>query len=155
MSKLNKEINKLVGEESQRQSSSRTRDTFLVSDSEGRFIDREITPQNYGELKIISKSGATVDNTSFHRQFLPNIKIAINPIALIWLGTYELTTNSGKLIELRADTYEKNDRIIVKYRYLKSDIQRCNRHAEIICLTCPYYYVLEWNRKKGCSDLSV
>ena len=155
VSKLNKEISKLVEEESKRQCPSRKRDTFLVSDSKGRFIERELTPRYYGDLKIISKSGATVDDTLFHRQFMPNIRLATKPIVLIWLGTCEITKKNGKFIELFANSNEKIDQIIVKYRYLKSDIQRTNRQAEVIFLACPYYSIVEWNRRKGCSDPSV
>ena len=86
---------------------------------------------------------------------MPNIRIATKPIVLIWQGTCEITKKSGNLIELCANSHEKIDQIIVKYRYLKSDIQRNNRHAEVIFLACPYYSIVEWNRRKGCSDLSL
>lgn len=154
VSKLTKEIGKLIVEEGNRPTPSKSLETFLISDSKGRFIQREITENYYGEIRILSKSGATIDDFGFRRQFLTNIRLATNPLVLIWFGTCELTTKNGKFIELEGDVYENADRLIVKYRYLISDIQRCNRQSEIIFLKCPYYSIIEWNRHKGCSDLS-
>ena len=157
VSKLNKEIGKLVVEEEHRATPSRSRETFLISDSKGRFIEREITPKYYGELRIISRSGATIDDFNFRRQFLTNIRLANHPLVFIWFGTCELTNKKGKFIEtaFEENIFEKVDQLIVKYRYLKSDISRCNRHAKIIFLKCPYYSIVEWNRHKGCNDLQA
>ena len=83
VSKLAKEIGKLIGEEGTRLPTPINPKETLISDSKGRFIQKEITEKYYGEIRILSKSGTTVDDFGFRRQFLTNIRIARNPLVLV------------------------------------------------------------------------
>ena len=105
---------------------------------------------------MLSRNGTNIDDFIFRRQFLSNIRLATSPIVSILFGTCDLTTKKGKFIEFGTDVnnFEKVDRLIVKYRYLKSDILRNNSHATVVFLKCPYYSIVEWNRQKGSHDIS-
>ena len=43
--------------------------------------------------------------------------------------------------------------IITKYRDVKNKIPKINLNASIV--DCPYYSLTEWNRLKGCKDITV
>ena len=154
ISKLTKEFNKLQTEEYQRPVTRVFRDCLLVTDSKGFFLSNEITRDYYGSIKIISRSGVTVDDQRFQRSLLRNIQIAIRPIVFVWFGTCELTDKVGKFISLKNNPTETVDQLIVKYRYFKSSIQRCNNSATVLFINCPYYSIVEWNRRKGCNNIN-
>ena len=54
-------------------------------------------------------------------------------------------TGGERLFSFGTDVnnFEKIDGLIVKYRYLKSDILRNNSHATVVFLKCPYYSIVE------------
>ena len=152
--KLIKEANKLQLEENQRPSPVHSRDCLLITDSKGFSLTNAITNDYYGAITIISRSGLTVDNHSFQRSFLRNIQIAKKTIVFIWFGTCELTDKVGKFINLKENQTDIVEQIIVKYRYLKSTIQRCNNSATVLFINCPYYSIIEWNRRKACENIN-
>ena len=107
LSKINREYSKLLSEENDRDFVRFERDTFLISDSKGHYLQNELTPEYYWKIKIISRSGATIDDVNFQRFFLGNIEQAMRPIVVFWFGTCELTAKLGKYIV---------EEVITKYR---------------------------------------
>ena len=155
LSKINKEYSRLLREENDRDFVRFERDTFLISDSKGRYLQNEITREFYGKIKIISRSGASIDDANFQQSFLRNIELARCPIVFFWFGTCELTFKQGKYIELRPDPYSIVEQVITKYRDVKNKILHLKPNASISYIDCPYYSLTEWNRKKGCNNISV
>ena len=131
------------------------KDTFIISDSKGRYLAQQLQREHEGLLKIIHKSGATVDNLQFKREVTSITNLSCSPIVFIWFGTCEITSKNGCLVELRVNPFEVVNRLIVKYRYMRSAIQRHNRGAEVIFLNCPYYSIVRWNEMKGCPTHSI
>ena len=52
-SKINKVLNQLVVEACERQQPTHTRDTFLISDSKGSYVESCIDQQYRGQMSII------------------------------------------------------------------------------------------------------
>ena len=152
VSKLNKEILKLATEQKSWTSLTR-RETYLITDSKGRYLARENEKEGVESIKILFSSGTTVDDLDFQSYCIRAVRYSKNPIVIIWFGTCELTRKEGKFITLREDNSEIITRLAVKYRYLKSAILKNNPSATVLFLNCPYYSLFRWNKNKGCATV--
>ena len=91
VSKLNKEILKLVNEQKSWTSLTR-RETYLTTDSKGRYLTRENEKEGVESIKILFRSGTSIDDLDFQSYCIRTICYSRNPMVIIWFGTCKLTS---------------------------------------------------------------
>lgn len=106
------------------------REVFLLSDSKGRCIQRQISSHDRIKIEVIYKGGARVTNDIVCNIACRKIRTSVSPVVLIWFGTCEFTHKIDNEITLNEEAIGEVDRVIASYEnYKKRDItikQTCN-----------------------------
>ena len=99
---------------------------ILITDSTG-FSLQQVSTEKFIDLLIISESKRSIYDTSFIWKALKsNLVKKDKAIIFIWLATCDLTTKTGKYIELTHNTsryHNKIDTIASKFSTIKAQIQ--------------------------------
>ena len=123
------------------------RDVCIRGDSKARCLLPFLHEDPY--LNIVSRPGADIHNKFLRKQTITRIKRAYKPVVIIWLGTCELTVKRGKFIRLVDNVEKRLLEIELDYSYYKEELIRENIDSTIIYLECPFFSIVEWNRKRG------
>ena len=121
---------------------------YIITDSKGKYIKPVIPGRLRSKINIFYKSGANI-NSEIIDEAIQKIKHEHYPIVLIWLGTCEITTKTGKFCTLSKYPYQQVEEILTQYREAKDKIKHSNRNANIYFMECPYYSILTWNKSQG------
>ncbi|KAK3100171.1 hypothetical protein FSP39_015731 [Pinctada imbricata] len=131
-------------------SGKRLQQPVILSDSKGKWLQREITNEADGELIWWSKSGAKIeDSTRWLRTNIARKIIQLRDVWLyVWLGTCNLTAKNKKYISLKSETDEEILRI---EKYYKEIIKIVDKYpgSKITILEIPLYSIKCWNQNKG------
>ena len=123
---------------------------ILITDSKGFSLQQQVSTEKYIDLLIISESKRSIYDTSFIWKALKsNLVKKDKAIFFIWLATYDLTTKTGKYIELTHNTsryHNKIDAIASKLSTIKAQIQARYKHSSVIILECPPYSIEHYNK---------
>ena len=148
--KIIKDYNKLLKEEQTCSPPLSNIDTYLIGGSKSRYTEACADIQHKRQIEISYKGGAKVANDNFKRHFLKSI----NQIVFLWFGTCEITFKTGiSFIELDPDPHARVHEVIERYIRLKQEIIRRNPNSKVLFLECTYFSIIEWNRRKGSTDL--
>jgi hypothetical protein len=96
--KIHKEISKLLYEEA-RIIHPDTRDIYIISHSKGKHLKTVIPGRLRARIHIYNQSGADISSDSV-RTAMNRIRLAQEPIILIWFGTCELSVKNGNFRKL-------------------------------------------------------
>lgn len=119
----------------------------LISDSKGHYLSRQ--REQFG-IKYYNKSGARFGQQYFFtarniHQFLPHTHF------LVWLGTCDLTTKSGKYIQLRHKDSEVDVQACLESISKFEALFQKHNHKYTF-LEIPPYTIVGWNQSKGHPD---
>ena len=111
------------------------------TDSKGFSLQQQVSTEKFIDLLIISESKRSIYDTSFIWKALKSNLVKKNKaVIFIWLATCDLTTKTGKYIELTHNTSRYNnkiDAIASKLSTIKAQIQARYKHSSVIILECP------------------
>jgi hypothetical protein len=114
---------------------------ILITDSKGFSLQQQVSTEKFIDLLIISESKCSIYDTSFIWKALKSNLVKKDKATIfIWLATCDLTTKTGKYIELTHNTsryHNKIDTIASKFSTIKAQIQARYKHSSVIILECP------------------
>lgn len=146
--KIKKEISKLLNEDANMNNNfSYPYDLFLVTDSKCKYINSIVPSRFKSVLRIYTKSGAGI-HSPIVKCAIENIKIVHNPLVVIWFGTCELSTKSGKFSDSIRNPYQTIEQLLTEYMQIKRDILLANSSAKVVFLECLYFSILLWNKSQ-------
>lgn len=129
------------------------RETFLFTDSKGADIKDHLPSSVSDNFHVIFKKGATSYDRAHLNSLLREINGIEEPIVLIWLGTCELTTKTGKYLKLNNYPYQTIEFTLTQYRKVKYRIHKTNPSAIVLFIECPYFSINRWN--KHCNEINI
>lgn len=123
---------------------------FLISDSKGFDLERQIADTISTNIKWRSKSGRTASQSlDWIQQNLSYTLGRFDNISLyIWIGTCDLTSYDGRYISLRSETTSSVENITKNFEEI---VQIFNQYpgCKLTFLELPAYSIHEYNKKKG------
>ena len=117
---------------------------ILISDSKGRYIKGELSNSEQSFVKIIPISGTKCADPIIKRNVRRELLTNSISTVLLWFGTCELTTKTGRTVSL-CETSEVVSRIIESYRSIRSEILSVSPSTKVLFIECPYYSIDKWN----------
>lgn len=126
-----------------------TKEVFLVRDSKGSYILRQINSQYQVKIRIIYKSGGVIDNEYLRRSVFQQARGSVAPIFIIWLGSCEFTKKENISLVINEESSSNVDLVISKYENFKREILAINSRATIVFIECPPISCIRWNECRG------
>lgn len=123
---------------------------LLIGDSKVRHLENEMTAKT--NLTCFWRSGGKLDNVMLKRHVDRHISHFNNPIVVFLFNTCYLTDfidGSRTYIDLVENSDTVVNSVIDTYLQFKQARLYRKSSVKIIYLECPYYNIVEWNRRKG------
>lgn len=125
-----------------------TRDIYIISHSKAKHLKTVIPGRLRVRIHIYNQSGADI-SSDIVRTAMNRIRLAQEPIILIWFGTCELSVKNGKFSKIIDYPYQEVEQILTRYRVVKQSILAANPSVKITFIECPYISILRWNKFQG------
>lgn len=133
-------------------SGTQDRQVIVVSDSKGRYLQRQIQnirPENNIIWQAVG-GRTTLQATNY---ILANIHSYLhkygNILLIVWTGTCDLTRKTNRFVDLSGTAI---DDIIFQYEKVFNLNTRFGDRVKVLVLEVPYYSVSIWNFHKGHPD---
>ena len=124
--------------------------TILIGDSKVRHLENEMVSAT--NLTCFWRSGAKLDDVALKRHIDRHISQFNEPIVVLLFNTCYLTNfvaGNRKYIDLVNNVDEIANIIVETYRRFKQARLYRKPSSKIIFLECPYYSIVQWNKRKG------